>query len=168
MPRRTARAAVVLLATVLVLGACGGDDQGGTSRDAAGEAPSSREPINGGKPTVEVPDGPAPKELQTKDLIVGTGPEARVGQTATMEYVGVSYSDKKQFDASWDTGRPFTFPLGEGRVIKGWDQGIPGMKVGGRRQLIIPPDLAYGEAGYPPVIKPNETLVFVVDLVSVT
>ena len=163
MPRRTARA-VVLLAVVLVLGACGSEEQGEAGR---ADTPSSSGPINGGKPTVEVPDGPAPKELQTKDLVVGSGPEARTGQTATMEYVGVAYSDKKQFDASWDTGRPFTFPLGAGRVIKGWDQGIPGMKVGGRRQLIIPPDLAYGEAGYPPVIKPNETLVFVVDLVSV-
>jgi len=120
------------------------------------------------KPKVEVPSGDPPKTLEKKDLKVGSGDEALAGQTVTVHYVGVSFSTKKQFDASWDGGDPFTFPLGAGRVIPGWDQGVPGMKVGGRRQLVIPPDLAYGAQGYPPDIAPNETLVFVVDLVSVS
>jgi len=98
---------------------------------------------------------------------VGAGAEASAGQKVSVQYVGVAYSTKKQFDASWDRGNPFNFTLGAGNVIKGWDEGVPGMRVGGRRQLVIPPDLAYGPAGYPPVIGPNETLVFVVDLVSV-
>ena len=84
-----------------------------------------------------------------------------------MQYVGVNYADGKQFDASWDNGQPFTFQLGSGQVIQGWDQGIAGMKVGGRRELIVPPDLGYGAQGSPPTIEPNETLVFVVDLLDV-
>ena len=84
-----------------------------------------------------------------------------------MQYVGVNYADGKQFDASWDNGQPFSFQLGSGQVIKGWDQGIAGMKVGGRRELIVPPDLGYGAQGSPPAIGPNETLVFVVDLLDV-
>ena len=85
----------------------------------------------------------------------------------TMQYVGVNYADGKQFDASWDNGQPFNFQLGSGQVIKGWDEGIAGMKVGGRRELIVPPDLGYGAQGQPPAIGPNETLVFVVDLLDV-
>ena len=122
----------------------------------------------GTKPKVTVPSGNPPTTLQKKDLIVGKGAEATTGKKVTVQYVGVAFSTKKQFDASWDTGRPFPFTLGAGDVIKGWDEGVPGMKVGGRRQLVIPPDLAYGPNGYPPVIGPNETLVFVVDLVSVS
>lgn len=118
------------------------------------------------KPTVAVPDGPPPTQLVSKDLIVGTGPVATPGQTVSVQYVGVAYSTKKQFDASWDRGQPFDFPLGGGQVIKGWDQGVPGMKVGGRRELIIPPDLAYGANSPSPDIKPGETLVFVIDLVK--
>ena len=118
------------------------------------------------KPAVTIPDTPAPATLQVTDLTVGSGAEAKTGSTVSMQYVGVSYSDKKEFDASYDSGQPFTFALGSGMVIKGWDQGIVGMKVGGRRQLVIPPDLGYGASGQGP-IKPNETLVFVVDLVSV-
>jgi peptidylprolyl isomerase len=105
--------------------------------------------------------------LQKTDLIVGKGAEAVAGKDVTVQYVGVSFSTKKQFDASWDRGQAFSFVLGAGNVIQGWDEGVPGMKVGGRRQLVIPPDLAYGAEGSPPVIGPNETLVFVVDLVSV-
>ena len=119
------------------------------------------------KPHVEVPKGKAPKRLVKKDIKVGSGAVAQPGQTVTVQYVGVNYKGGKQFDASWDRGQPFSFPLGAGQVIRGWDQGIPGMKVGGRRMLIIPPDLGYGPRGSPPVIKPNETLVFVVDLLSV-
>ncbi|MEO7836885.1 MAG: FKBP-type peptidyl-prolyl cis-trans isomerase [Acidimicrobiales bacterium] len=119
------------------------------------------------KPEVAVPDGPPPTKLEITDLIEGTGKEAAGGQNVTVHYVGVSYSTKKQFDASWDNGQPFPFNLGSGAVIDGWDQGVPGMKVGGRRRLIIPPDLGYGDRGAGSDIKPGETLVFVIDLLSV-
>jgi peptidylprolyl isomerase len=150
-------ALLVVLATVLALGpsACG--KSGGKK---SGES-------SGTKPTVTVPSGNPPTALEKKDLIVGKGAEATAGKKVTVQYVGVSYSTKKEFDASWDRGQPFAFTLGQGDVIKGWDQGVPGMKVGGRRQLVIPPDLAYGARGAAPVIGPNETLVFVIDLVSV-
>ncbi len=118
------------------------------------------------KPEVEVPTT-LPKTLEKKDLKVGDGATAEAGKTVTVQYVGVSALNGRQFDASWDTGEPFSFPLGQGQVIQGWDQGVEGMKVGGRRQLVIPPDLAYGADGSPPTIGPNETLVFVVDLLSV-
>ena len=119
------------------------------------------------KPQVTVPDGPPPSELQVTDLVEGTGTEATAGRTVSVQYVGVSYSNGKQFDASWDRGQAFSFPLGGGRVIRGWDQGVAGMKVGGRRQLVIPPHLGYGDRGAGGAIKPGETLVFVVDLVQV-
>lgn len=120
------------------------------------------------KPTVEVPTGEAPTELVSTDLTVGTGAEAKAGDKVAVEYVGVLYDGGKQFDASWDRGaEPFEFTLGAGEVITGWDQGVEGMKVGGRRQLVIPADLAYGEAGAGADIPPNATLVFVVDLLQV-
>jgi len=119
------------------------------------------------KPSVEIPDGPPPTELVVEDLSVGDGPEATSGTTCTMQYVGVSWSTGQQFDASWDRGSPFSFPLGARKVISGWDQGVAGMKVGGRRRLTIPPALGYGPQGHPGVIAPNETLVFVVDLLGV-
>ncbi|HET6288193.1 MAG TPA: FKBP-type peptidyl-prolyl cis-trans isomerase [Amycolatopsis sp.] len=119
------------------------------------------------KPQIDRPEGPAPSELQTTDLSVGDGQEAKTGDTVTVHYVGVSHSTGEQFDASWDRGEPLRFGLGAGQVIPGWDQGVAGMKVGGRRQLTIPPHLAYGERGAGGVIKPNETLIFVVDLVGV-
>lgn len=118
------------------------------------------------KPVVARPSGPAPKTLQTKDLVVGTGPAVSAGQQVTVQYVGVLYKDGQQFDASWDRGQPFPFKLGAGMVIPGWDKGIPGMHVGGRRELIIPAALAYGAAGSPPKIGPNEPLIFVVDMLS--
>jgi peptidylprolyl isomerase len=118
------------------------------------------------KPRVRVPSGPPPKRLVVKDLIRGTGPAARAGQSVTVNYVGVLYRGGKQFDASYDAGQPFTFTLGQGGVIKGWDQGVAGMRIGGRRELIIPPGLAYGPQGSPPKIGPNQTLVFVIDLLS--
>jgi peptidylprolyl isomerase len=118
------------------------------------------------KPVVSVPKGPAPKTLETKDLIVGTGPEAKAGQSVTVNYVGVLYRGGKEFDASWKRKEPFTFELGAGKVIKGWDQGVAGMKVGGRRELIIPAELGYGAQGSPPNIPPNAPLVFVVDLLG--
>ena len=119
------------------------------------------------KPTVEIPDGPPPTELVIEDLTVGDGAEAVSGQTCTMQYVGHAWSTKGQFDASWDRGQPFTFGLGQGMVIGGWDQGVAGMKVGGRRKLTIPPELGYGARGAGGAIGPNETLVFVVDLLGV-
>jgi peptidylprolyl isomerase len=119
------------------------------------------------KPTVEIPEGDPPTELQVDDLTVGEGKEATSGTTCTMQYVGHAWSNGKQFDASWDRGEPFTFSLGAGMVIQGWDQGVAGMKEGGRRRLTIPPELGYGSRGAGGAIKGGETLVFVVDLISV-
>jgi peptidylprolyl isomerase len=124
-------------------------------------------PANLSKPEVTIPDGPPPTKLVIEDLVVGTGAEATSGRYVLVHYVGVAWSTKKQFDASWDSGQPLPFQLGTGGVIPGWDQGVLGMKVGGRRKLTIPPDLAYGAGGYPPDIGPNETLVFVIDLLAV-
>jgi peptidylprolyl isomerase len=118
------------------------------------------------QPKVAVPRGAAPTTLVTKEIIKGTGPEAKAGQSVTVNYVGVLYHGGKEFDASWKRSEPFTFPLGKGQVIKGWDQGVAGMKVGGRRELIIPSELAYGKTGSPPTIPPNAPLVFVVDLLG--
>ena len=118
------------------------------------------------EPTVTVPSGAAPAKLETKDLILGSGPEAKAGQTVTVNYVGALFHGGKVFDASWKRNEPFSFQLGKGAVIAGWDQGVPGMKVGGRRELIIPANLAYGAKGSPPAIGPNEPLVFVVDLLG--
>lgn len=174
------------IVAALALAGCGGDDDttssgGGTETSAAAQAPETTEaetteaePTGSGKPesidskpTVDVPSGPPPKQLETEDLIVGDGPEAKSGDEISVQYVGVTYKDGKQFDASWDRGEPLPLTIGVGGVIAGWDQGVPGMKVGGRRKLVIPPELAYGQEGFPPGIPPNETLVFVVDLVSV-
>ena len=119
------------------------------------------------KPEVTIPDGPPPTELVVEDLVVGEGTEAVAGTQCTMQYVGHSWSTGRQFDASWDRGEPFTFGLGAGMVIGGWDQGVAGMKVGGRRRLTIPPHLGYGARGAGGAIGPNETLVFVVDLLAV-
>jgi peptidylprolyl isomerase len=120
------------------------------------------------KPQVEIPAGePAPTELQIDDLVVGEGEQASSGQDVEVHYVGVSWASGEQFDASWDRGSTFSFPLGGRRVIQGWDLGVEGMKVGGRRRLTIPPELAYGERGAGGAIGPNETLVFVVDLIGV-
>lgn len=119
------------------------------------------------KPEVTIPPGAPPDELTIEDLTVGTGAEATAGKTVEVQYVGVGWSTQRQFDASWDRGSTFSFQLGAGRVIKGWDQGVAGMKVGGRRRLTIPANLGYGERGAGRDIKPGETLVFVVDLLGV-
>jgi peptidylprolyl isomerase len=120
------------------------------------------------KPQVEIPaEKPGYGQLQIDDIEVGTGDEATSGSNVEVHYVGVSHSSGEQFDASWDRGDTFRFNLGRGQVIPGWDQGVAGMKVGGRRRLTIPPDLAYGKRGAGGVIGPDETLVFVVDLVGV-
>ena len=121
------------------------------------------------KPQVDVPSGQDPPgRLEVEDITVGEGDEAVAGREVEVHYVGVSYASGKQFDASWDRGDTFRFGLGRGQVIQGWDQGVAGMKVGGRRRLTIPPDLAYGSRGAGGAIGPNETLVFVVDLVGVS
>jgi peptidylprolyl isomerase len=120
------------------------------------------------KPSVAIPAGAPPDDLKTEDLVVGTGAEATAGKTVDVHYVGVGWSSQKQFDASWDRGSTFSFQLGAGRVIKGWDHGVAGMKVGGRRRLTIPARLGYGDRGAGADIKPGETLVFVVDLLGVT
>ncbi len=119
------------------------------------------------KPEVDFPGGEPPTELESHDEIVGDGPEAATGTTVSAHYVGVAFSTGEQFDASWDRGQPLDFRLGAGQVIQGWDDGITGMKVGGRRRLVIPPHLAYGDRGAGSAIAPGETLIFVVDLMGV-
>ena len=119
------------------------------------------------KPEIDFPYGDPPTELDIVDLRVGDGAEARPGSQVRVHYVGVAYSTGEEFDASYNRGQPLAFRLGAGRVIAGWDTGVAGMKVGGRRQLTIPPHLAYGERGAGGLIKPGETLIFVVDLLDV-
>jgi peptidylprolyl isomerase len=119
------------------------------------------------KPEIDAPEGPPPTELEITDLTVGDGAEAGPGDQVSVHYVGVAHSTGEEFDASYNRGAPLDFPLGRGRVIKGWDDGVVGMKVGGRRRLVIPPQLAYGDRGAGGVIGPGETLIFVVDLVGV-
>jgi peptidylprolyl isomerase len=120
------------------------------------------------KPEIDFPDYEPPADLIVTDLSEGDGAEATSGSTVQVHYVGVAHSTGEQFDASYDRGDPLRFQLGAGQVIVGWDQGVAGMKVGGRRQLVIPPHLGYGERGAGRVIKPGETLIFVVDLVGVS
>lgn len=155
---------------------------GGSSSKAAGIVPAPQAgateasvpatpkppPALAKKPTVTVPTGPAPTKLVTKDLVVGTGATVKAGQTVTVNYVGVLYKTGKEFDSSWSRNMPATFPLTSGGVIEGWVQGIPGMKVGGRRELIIPASLAYGKKGSGTTIPPNSPLVFVVDVLSIS
>lgn len=119
------------------------------------------------KPSITIPAGEPPAELVLEDLEIGEGTEAVAGTTVTVHYVGVAWSDGKQFDASWDRNDTFGFRLGAGQVISGWDEGVAGMRVGGRRSITIPPEKGYGAAGAGGVIKGGETLVFVVDLLNV-
>jgi len=176
-----------LVAVALTAAACssGGGSSSSVSASADAAASATTTPPASGatgsagtvpaaiatKPTVTVPSGPPPTTLVVKDLVVGTGAPAVAGETLQVQYVGVSYATGQQFDASWDDGpggtpRPFSFQLGAGQVIKGWDEGLVGMRVGGRRELVIPPALGYGDQSQGP-ITPNETLVFVVDLLNV-
>jgi FKBP-type peptidyl-prolyl cis-trans isomerase len=178
---------IILVCCALLLAGCGSDSSstplsGGEASTGAetteASAPGSKEEGEAAakkgeaeakkktKPTVKVPKGAPPQELVIKDLEEGSGPEAKPGDEVTVHYVGVNYKTGKQFDASWDRGEPFTFMLGEGLVVEGWEKGIPGMKPGGRRELIIPPDMGYGYSRIEG-IPPGSTLVFVVDLVSV-
>ena len=119
------------------------------------------------KPEIDFPDSPPPADLEVTDLSLGDGKEATSGSTVVVHYVGVAHSTGEEFDASYNRGEPLSFRLGVGQVIAGWDQGVAGMKVGGRRKLVIPPQLGYGDRGAGGVIKPGETLIFVVDLVDV-
>ncbi|MEU9236274.1 FKBP-type peptidyl-prolyl cis-trans isomerase [Streptomyces subrutilus] len=121
------------------------------------------EPVN---PEVDVPKGEAPTELTIRDLVVGDGPEVKSGMVVRVHYVGVTFESGKEFDSSWDRGQPFKFALGGGRVIKGWDRGVKGMRVGGRREIIVPPRLGYGDQSPSPLIPAGSTLVFVVDLLD--
>ena len=120
-----------------------------------------------GKPVIQVPAGDPPTSLIIDDIVTGDGKEATPGCRPVMHYVGVAWSTGREFDASWDRMETFSFTLGASEVIGGWDQGVAGMKVGGRRKLTIPPDMGYGSRGAGGVIKGNETLVFVVDLLNV-
>lgn len=165
------RGALLIVAACLALAVAGcGDDDSSTTSSAGDEtapAQQNKPTEKKTKPQVTVPQGAPPKQLVKNDLEVGAGPTAKAGDQVTVQYVGVGYDSGEQFDASWDRGEPFSFTLGAGEVIPGWDQGIVGMKVGGRRELTIPPEMAYGSSGYPPAIGPNETLIFVVDLEAV-
>jgi peptidylprolyl isomerase len=118
------------------------------------------------KPEVDFPDGDPPATLEVTDIWQGDGKEATPGDEVRVHYVGVAYSTGEEFDASWNRGEPLEFRLGAGQVIAGWDQGVQGMRVGGRRKLVIPPDLAYGNRGAGNAIAPGETLIFICDLVS--
>ncbi|MEW1725068.1 FKBP-type peptidyl-prolyl cis-trans isomerase [Streptomyces sp. NPDC093109] len=120
------------------------------------------------RPEVDFPEGTPPETLEITDIVVGEGDEAVKGNRVEVHYVGIAYSTGDEFDASWNRGETFTFDLGAGHVIKGWDTGVAGMKVGGRRKLVVPPHLGYGARGAGATIPPGETLVFVVDLVAVT
>jgi peptidylprolyl isomerase len=162
-------ALIFALCISLAVAGCGGGDSTTDSTEAAGSASASESGSKEKtKPKVTVPKGAPPKKLEVKDLEEGSGAEAKAGDEVTVQYVGVNYKSGKEFDASWDRGEPFTFQLGAGMVIPGWDQGVEGMKVGGRRELIIPPELAYGPEGSPPAIGPDETLIFVIDLLEVS
>ncbi|HEU4658212.1 MAG TPA: FKBP-type peptidyl-prolyl cis-trans isomerase [Capillimicrobium sp.] len=169
-----------LAALALVGAGCGSDDSSDESATTGTQAATTEQSAAGAefafpdvgddlkaKPEIGEITGAAPTRLQTKDIVEGTGPTAKKGDVVSVDYVGVLYDDGQQFDASWDRGEPIEFQLGVGQVIPGWDQGIEGMKVGGRRLLVIPPDLAYGEQGAPPAIPPNATLIFVADLKKV-
>ena len=177
------RLLALLLAAAAFAAGCGGsDDFKSSSSDSSSSASSQTPPKDNSdpgdpnakpdpalkkKPKVKIPDGAPPAQLQVRDIIKGKGPEAVLGSQMKVQYVGVAFSTRKEFDSSWKTGKPFDVQLGAGGVIPGWDQGLIGIREGGRRELIIPPDLAYGPQGQPPKIKPNETLVFVIDAVSI-
>jgi peptidylprolyl isomerase len=177
-PRRSLAVAALALAALAGCGSSGsstiGVGQENSAASAAVEHASAASttgttPTSGPlstEPKITVPKGPPPTTLVTKDIVTGTGAEAKAGESVVVNYVGALYSNGKVFDASWERHEPFTFTLGQGQVIKGWDQGVAGMHVGGRRELIIPAELAYGKPGRPPTIPPNSALIFVVDLLS--
>jgi peptidylprolyl isomerase len=169
----------ISLAALAALAGCGGGG-GGNAKPAdipAGPGPAATTPATPKastnlkntkvKPAVPKQKGKPPKKLVVKDIVVGKGRAAKKGDRLSMQYVGVTYADGNEFDSSWDRGQPLKLQLGKGSVIKGWDQGLVGIKPGGRRELIIPAKLGYGATGQPPSIPPNATLVFIVDALSV-
>jgi FKBP-type peptidyl-prolyl cis-trans isomerase len=178
-------AALATVATAALIAGCG--SSGGSSSIGVGKesasvpaapaettpaatATTAATPTSGPlstEPKIARQTGPAPKELVEKEIVKGSGPEAKVGDSVTVNYVGALYSNNKVFDASWLHHEPSTFPLNPGGLIAGWVKGVPGMRVGGRRELIIPAELAYGKPGRPPTIPPNSPLVFIIDLLSV-
>ena len=189
MTKRSA-AAALLAAVAFGLGACGEDDDPPAADQSVTPVETTpaetvtvpetttTTPASGGgksiqkltiskdlgkKPEIAKPSGDPPTELYSRDIVEGKGAEAKAGDNVTVQYVGVNFSNGEQFDASWDAGQPFQFQLGAQMVISGWDQGVEGMKKGGRRLLVIPPDLAYGPSGQGS-IGPNETLMFVIDM----
>jgi peptidylprolyl isomerase len=182
--RRRLPALLTVLALLATLGvaACGDDDDSG-SGDSGGstqEQSSAPETETGTeteaeadltdtsvKPVIDKPTGVPPRRLVREDIVTGKGPGAKPGDTVIVNYVGVSFSTGDEFDSSWETGQPFPVQLGAGQVIEGWEKGLAGIKEGGRRQLTIPPEQAYGAQGAPPAIGPNETLVFVVDALAI-
>lgn len=181
--RRPTLLALLLCSLALPLAACGGGGDSSSSSEkpasapTGGPTPTAAEAVKAlaasistdrkVKPVVAIPAGETPTSMTIKDIVPGTGKVAKPGETVNVQYVGSSWSTGSEFDASWDRGQPFSFPLGQGQVIQGWDKGVAGMKVGGRRLLVIPPNLGYGAQGSPPKIAPNETLAFVVDLEGV-
>jgi len=184
-PRRRAPLALAALAAAATIAGCGSSGSSSTitvgnensadnalvkaGASASTTTPSAKTPTSGPlskEPEVKPPAGAPPTKLVTKDLVAGTGKEAKLGETITVNYVGVLFHGGKVFDSSWKRGEPASFPLKTGGLIPGWTQGIPGMKVGGRRELVIPAALAYGAKGSGSTIPPNEPLVFVVDLLG--
>jgi peptidylprolyl isomerase len=162
------------LALAVAVGGCGGGGSDSSSNSTASSdstsSSKSAEPANtdlSKKPVVVVPKGVSPKTFAYREIVEGTGTAAKAGDKVSVQYVGVGFDTEKEFDSSWSRNEPFSFTLGGGEVIKGWDKGVEGMKVGGRRELLLPADLAYGAAGSPPNIGPNETLIFVIDLLEV-
>jgi peptidylprolyl isomerase len=170
---------VAALMSALLIAGCGGDDSESEATPQPAAAEESQPAFDAeifaesvsadleSKPQVPQLAGPPATEFQTVDIVEGDGKTAKSGDTVSMQYVGVSWSTNQEFDASWDRGEPFETAIGQGQVIQGWDEGVPGMKEGGRRLLVIPPEMGYGPQGSPPAIGPNETLVFVVDLEKV-
>jgi FKBP-type peptidyl-prolyl cis-trans isomerase len=156
------RRALALFCAAVLATACTGESEPGASPSAS--TSESPVPVATAKPKVTVPKDPAPTELKTEDLVKGTGPAVFPGQVVSVHYVGVLYRNGEEFDTSWDGGHPFQFRLGDGAVIEGWDKGLLGMRVGGRRALTIPPAQGYG--GSPGHQLANETLYFVVDVIS--
>jgi peptidylprolyl isomerase len=171
MPRMRKLLLIIGACLALFVAGCGSDDSTTSSSSGSTEEASVPKETESTKkktkPKVKPPAGAAPKQLVINDLEEGTGAEAKAGDEITVQYVGANFKTGKEFDSSWSRNEPFTFTLGEGFVIPGWEEGFEGMKVGGRRELVIPPDLGYGSTGSPPAIPPNETLVFVVDLEAV-
>jgi peptidylprolyl isomerase len=179
MPRRLPALPLALLLAALAAGGCGGgsSSKASSAQATSPPAPSAAQSVDAiarhvshdleARPAILAPQGSPPADMVVRDIVRGTGTPVRRGEVVTVRYVGASWSTGKVFDASWNRGQPFSFPLGAGRVIPGWDRGVPGMRPGGRRLLVIPSRLGYGSQGTPDgSIAPNETLIFVVDLVK--